>query len=158
VNFEDIERFVVPKSVVEQTVSALRDAGQQGFECFVLWSGVVDGKEMTIQTAHVPAQTAYKTCRGLIVRIEGEALHRLNSWLYANGESLAVQVHAHPTSAFHSGTDDQYPIVTSLGGLSLVVPDFAARSFFSGLEAYRLTRSGWRRIARWKFRHVMKVI
>jgi hypothetical protein len=159
VNLEGIERFVVPESVVEQTVASLRDAGEEGFERFVLWSGVADGSEMTIRTAHVPTQTAYRTRRGLMVRVEGEALHRLNSWLYMNREILAAQVHAHPTDAFHSGTDDEYPIVTALGGLSLVVPDFAARGFFvRGLEAYRLTPRGWRRIGRSRFRRLVKVV
>lgn len=158
-NLEAIERFVVRESAVQETVSALQDAGHRGFECFVLWSGVVEGSQMTIQTVHVPAQTGYKTNAGLLVRIEGDALHDLNTWLYRNGESLAVQVHAHPTHAFHSGTDDQYPIVTALGGLSVVIPDFATRGFFGrGLEAYRLTRAGWRRVAPRRFSRLIEVI
>jgi hypothetical protein len=37
---------------------------------------------------------------------------------------VRVQVHTHPGAAFHSPTDDAYPMVPSLGFLSLVIPNF----------------------------------
>ena len=158
-NLEHIQRFVVPSKVIDETIEPLRNAGEEGFERFVLWSGHQDGARMLIRTIHVPAQTAYKTSSGLMVRVEGEALHKLNSWLYAHGEVLAAQVHAHPTEAFHSGTDDEFPIVTALGGLSVVVPDFAMRGFFvGGLEAYRLTGKGWRRVRPRRVRRLIEVV
>lgn len=157
-SLERVKRYEVPGSVVERTVVALRQAGKQGFERFVLWSGVIDNDRVVIRTAHVPEQTAYKTTGGLMVRVEGGALHALNNWLYKHHETLAAQVHAHPTDAFHSSTDDAYPIVTVLGGLSIVVPDFARRGFFvRDLEAYRLTERGWRRIRQRQFRKLMTV-
>jgi hypothetical protein len=83
-----------------------------------------------------------------MVRVEGQALHELNLWLYEHNEVLAAQVHAHPTHAFHSDTDDTFPIVTALGGLSLVVPDFARRGVLTaGSAAFRLSRSGWDAVA-----------
>jgi hypothetical protein len=158
VNLQAVERFVVSGSVVRATVESLREAGEDGFERFVLWSGVVTDKSMSIRTAHVPEQTAYRTESGLMVRVDGDALHRLNTWLYKENETLAAQVHAHPTGAFHSGTDDAYPIVTALGGLSIVLPDFATRGFFTrDVKAYRLTPDGWRRIAARRFRGLVEV-
>ena len=79
------------------------------------------------------------------MRVEADELHRLNVWLYESAERLAIQVHSHPTEAFHSDTDDTYPIVTTLGGLSLVVPDFA-RYGVRGPETalYRLSSAGWK--------------
>lgn len=78
-----------------------------------------------------------------MVRVDGDALHRLNVWLYQHQQMLGVQVHAHPTDAYHSDTDDTFPIVTTLGGLSLVVPNFCRRDLFRGSAAYRLTPNGW---------------
>jgi hypothetical protein len=129
---------------VGATEKALRKAGGKGFEAFVFWSGMADGGVFEVLTAHVPEQTAYRTRNGLSVRVEGEALHRLNVWLYENGELLGAQVHAHPTDAYHSNTDDSFPIVTALGGLSLVVPDFCRRGLLPGSAAYRLTAEGWK--------------
>lgn len=145
---ELIQRFSVTRELLAQTERALRRAGAEGYELFVLWSGVIEGPELAVRTCHVPKQTSSKTSRGLMVRVEGEALHELNLWLYEHDEVLAAQVHAHPTLAFHSDTDDTFPIVTALGGLSLVVPDFARRGVITdGSAAYRLSDAGWDDVA-----------
>jgi hypothetical protein len=144
VSLETIRVFLVPREILNKTEKALRRAGRDGHELFVLWSGVADGQAFVVRTAHVPRQSSYKSRHGLFVRVDGEALHGLNAWLYDSGEMLAVQVHAHPTDAFHSDTDDTWPIVTALGGLSVVAPDFARRGVLTrGTAAYRLTRAGW---------------
>ncbi len=140
---ERVNRFSVPQSVVSSTVRSLRAAGREGYEMFVLWSGHLDGSQFNVRTAHVPAQTSYRLETGLCVRVDGEALHKLNVWLFDSGESLGAQIHAHPADAYHSETDDTFPIVTMLGGLSLVVPDFCRRGLFVRSAAYRLTGSGW---------------
>lgn len=41
---------------------------------------------------------------------------------------VRVQVHTHPYEAFHSATDDAFPIVHTPGFLSLVIPDFGMRA------------------------------
>lgn len=42
-----------------------------------------------------------------------------------DGLSVRVQIHTHPGPAYHSATDDAFPIVHSPGFLSLVIPNFA---------------------------------
>jgi hypothetical protein len=141
---ESITRFVVDEQIIQQTDASLRAAGDKGCECFVLWSGVREENIFQIRTLHVPKQTAYRFEDGLCVRVDGTELHRLNLWLFDNAEELAVQIHAHPTDAYHSTTDDTYPIVTMRGGISLVVPDFAKTGLRGrGVACYRLTDSGW---------------
>jgi hypothetical protein len=141
---ETITRFVVPRAVVRETDTHLRGAGRVRSECFVLWSGVQEHDAFHIRTGHLPRQTAYRLPDGLCVRVEGDELHRLNVWLFEHGERLAVQVHSHPTEAYHSTTDDTYPIVTMRGGLSVVVPDFGRAGLLgNGVAYYRLGVSGW---------------
>lgn len=121
-----IKTFVVPADVVLGTAEFLREVGQRGAEGFVLWCGrkeTVDQFRFT--SAYIPEQRAYKTEHGLLVVVEGEALFRMNKQLYERGEILGGQVHTHPTSAYHSDTDDHYPLVTLIGALSLVIPNFA---------------------------------
>lgn len=97
-----------------------------------------------IRSGHVPRQTAYKGPDGLSVRVHGDELHRLNAWLFEADEVLAVQLHCHPTRAYHSETDSTYPIVTALGGASVVVPDFCKDGILtSGTRIYRLSENGW---------------
>ena len=140
----DVEQFQVPATIVKQTEEALRSAGGEGYEAFVLWSGQQIGRLFTVRTAHVPRQDSYRLASGLCVRVDGSELHRLNVWLYESGEVLAVQVHAHPDDAYHSETDDTYPIVATLGGVSVVAAEFCREGLFSRSTAiYRLYQDGW---------------
>jgi hypothetical protein len=149
-----VDRFVVRREVLERTESALRGAGEQGCELFALWSGTISDRIFLGTTVHIPEQKAYRLPDGLLVKVEGPALHRLNVWLYEHDETLGVQVHAHPTHAFHSTTDDTYPIVTETGSLSIVAPYFAKDGVLSrGTACYRLSARGFRRI-----RHPRRVI
>jgi hypothetical protein len=140
----EVKRFRVPSSIIAKTEENLREAGEEGCEMFILWSGIAKGEEFEFRTAHAPRQTAYRLRDGLAVKVSGSALHRLNRWLLDNNEVLAAQVHAHPTDAFHSETDDTYPIVTARGGLSLVAADFARRGLMDRSSAlFRLAEEGW---------------
>lgn len=142
--FERLDRFFVPRQIADDTDEQLRDAGRSGHERFVLWSGVFRQSEFDVRTMHVPRQRAYRLPDGLCVRVEADELHRLNVWLFEHEERLAIQIHAHPTEAYHSETDDTFPIVTTRGGLSLVVPDFAQHGVRGrGTALYRLSPSGW---------------
>lgn len=141
---ERINSFEVSRSFVDQTEDSLQAAGGEGYELFVLWSGVIKDQVFHVRNAHVPRQTSYQTEDGLLVRVDGAALHDLNVWLFEHTEMLGVQVHAHPTDAFHSHTDDTFPIVTMLGGLSIVAADFASHGLLNRrTAAYRLTKLGW---------------
>ncbi len=140
----DVDAFEVSRKVVVKTEQALVAAGRKGYELFVLWSGQVHDSTFVVQTPHIPKQTSYRLQTGLCVRVAGDELHRLNVWLFDAGQILGVQVHAHPTDAYHSETDDSYPIVATLGGLSIVAPDFCRSGLFStGTAMYRLNDHGW---------------
>jgi hypothetical protein len=45
--------------------------------------------------------------------------------LAASKRSIKAQIHTHPAEAFHSATDDEWPIVSQAGFISVVIPDFA---------------------------------
>jgi len=143
-SLENVARVQVPRDVVAETEAALREAGREGYERFVLWSGVLDNSGLMVRTAHHPDQRAYRLPDGLCVTIDGEALHALNVWLLNHHELLAVQIHSHPGEAYHSDTDNTYPVVTALGGLSIVAPDFCSDPLLGrGCAVLRLSRVGW---------------
>ena len=122
----DVQEFVIPRSVLEETISFLRAVGTAGAEGFVLWGGNLASRTcFRFTTALVPEQQPFGTPQGLLVTVGGDALFSINKTLFERGEILGAQVHTHPTSAYHSETDDHYPMVTLLGALSVVIPDFA---------------------------------
>ena len=125
-----VTTFRIPREVLTDTLTVLRDAGRQGHEAFAIWGGIIsdDQTAVTFGTVMAPAQTARKTRDGLLVTVDGDALFTVNRTLYGRGEILAGQVHSHPTDAYHSSTDDHYPLVTLTGALSIVVPDFAVHA------------------------------
>ena len=134
----------MPADILEKTETSIRAAGREGCELFVLWSGRGNGATFRVRSAHVPRQTAYRTEEGLLIRIDGDALHQLNAWLYENDEELAVQVHAHPGTAFHSDTDDSFPVATTVGSLSIVAAEFCRHGLIDETTAaFRLTKRGW---------------
>ena len=139
-----VERFLIQSSAIRETVEAIQVAGQKGYELFVIWSGQRDNDIFTVAQVHIPDQTSYKLDSGLCVRIDGSELHRLNVWLYEAEQVVGVQVHSHPAGAYHSATDDAYPIATLEGSLSIVLPFFGQEGWEStGIAAYRLGPGGW---------------
>lgn len=139
-----VTEFHVPNEVVDHTAAAIRNAGDDGYEVFVLWTGVVQGREFMVRQHHIPRQASRHAAVGACVMVGGDELHRLNVWLLEHRQTLGIQVHSHPRDAYHSETDDAHPIVTLFGGLSIVVPHFGRDGLLgSGTAILRLTQLGW---------------
>lgn len=142
----EVEEFVVPLELVDQTLEPLQEAGRRGYEAFVLWGGRLTGDDRRFEfaSAYFPEQTTSRGEDGLLITVDGEALFRVNRAFYDRGLTLAGQIHSHPTDAYHSDTDDSYPLVTLIGGLSGVVPDFGegGRARLHEWAWYRLVGRG----------------
>jgi hypothetical protein len=120
-----IRRFIVPANVLDPTLGALARVGARKAEAIVVWGGRREGTTFRFTTAFAPRQQAYVTRGGLFVRVEDEALDEVNLLFHERGLVLGGQAHSHPDEAYHSDTDNTKPLVTLLGGLSVVVPNFA---------------------------------
>lgn len=147
-SLEQVQEFFISREVVAATEASLRTAGRRGHESFALWTGTYsDPGVLTVEHLFVPRQTAHRSEDGVCVTVSRDELDRLNRWLYAERQVLAVQLHTHPGLAYHSDTDNAYPIVTTLGGLSIVLANFGRSSFESERTAtYRLGMDGWERL------------
>lgn len=141
-----VREFSVPLELVDQSLEQIQTAGREGYEAFVLWGGTLDdtGETFHFVSGYFPEQTTSRGKDGLLVTVTGEALFRVNRAFYSEGLTLAAQVHSHPTDAYHSSTDDAYPLMTLVGGLSAVVPDFGqgGRSRLDEWAWYRLRGPG----------------
>ena len=143
-NLERVRRFRINPNEMRETVEAIQTAGKSGDELFVLWSGTCEGDTFAIAKAHIPNQISIKSESGCVVMVEGPELHRINVWLYEARQVIVAQIHSHPTEAYHSSTDNNYPIATLEGSLSIVLPFFGRDGWASDeIAAYRLGRHGW---------------
>ena len=140
-----IQQVVVPGQIIQDMHKRLAEVGVHRAEAFALWAGTRTETTFQVSALVIPRQQAYSTESGVCVSVPGEELHRLNVWLFENQLELIAQIHTHPTDAYHSETDDSYPIVATVGAFSLVIPDFASRPFsWRDVAVYRLSKSeGW---------------
>lgn len=124
-NFNEIERIYFERSHLSKAHHFLQKAGRKQFEALALFAGQRDGASFYVRETILPYQTSYKLENGLMYAVEGEELFRINTWLFNQRMQLIAQIHSHPREAYHSVTDDRYPIVDTYGGISIVVPNFA---------------------------------
>ena len=144
-----VNSVVVPKSLAAAAQAHCSEVGRRGEEGIALWAGTLDGETFRVSHTVIPAQSALRAGGGICAVVDGAELHRINVWLYENGLRLVAQLHSHPSEAYHSDTDDAYPIVTAVGGVSIVIPDFGRGPFsLDRCAVYRLTAgAGWVELA-----------
>jgi hypothetical protein len=135
--------------VVEDAIDHLASTGTRGLEAVALWAGRINGEAFDVHSTIIPAQQASRTANGHQYVVDGVELQRINRHLYRSGLTLGAQLHSHAADAYHSEADDAHPIVAVLGGLSVVVPDFALGAPPPEEWAvYRLMpESGWTSVA-----------
>lgn len=108
------------RRLLAETYAYFRGCGRGRRECQVLWVSPW-GNPGTITKAVHPEHEAH--VGGFV--LDDRWLN--DFWLTLARESLGIriQVHTHPGDAFHSPTDDAFPIIHTTGFLSLVIPNFA---------------------------------
>jgi len=132
----------LPTRIVLETFAAFQECGRGESECVVYWTGpatqdLVDAVEHPL---HSRSPYGYELDDGWITSFFGR--------LAAAERSVKAQIHTHPGRAFHSPTDDAWPIVSQAGFVSVVIPNFAKgeqslrNAWIGRLEAH----GGWRRL------------
>lgn len=135
-----IKEVFLSQVCLEQAYYHMSKVGELGLEGVALFVGQEKGEQFRITRTLIPRQKAYSLEEGLLYAIDSDELYRLNVFLYEQNLTLIAQIHSHPGKAYHSETDDAFPIVTTVGGLSIVVPDFATGpSSAEDFEVFRLS-------------------
>ena len=114
-------RVSVPSAVWDATLAQFRGCGQGRDECVVYWLA---------RSSHISAITALEHPE----HVAGYGSYQVSSaWISAfwlrlahSALSVKVQVHTHAGRAFHSNSDDSWPLIHTPGFLSLVLPGFAS--------------------------------
>ena len=156
----EVTAFEFSRKAIEEAYQFMQEVGERKFESVALFAGTVDGNIARITTAIIPQQSTMKTQYGLMYKVEGTELHRINKFLYQSKLLQIAQIHTHPTEAYHSETDDEYAIVSAIGGLSMVVPNFGKSLINHHQWAYyRLSRTGtWVELTEIEIKTLIKIV
>jgi hypothetical protein len=112
--------FGLPHRVLDETFTYFRGCGRGRRECQILWIGPWATPETITRAVH-PKHSAHADG----FELDERWLNDFGFALARENMSIRVQVHTHPNKAFHSSTDDAFPIIHTIGFLSLVIPNFA---------------------------------
>lgn len=126
------------------TIEQFRACGAGRRECVVYWVGPAGDPSIVDEVTH-PAHAASRTH----YEVDDSWLNPFWLALADRSRSVRVQVHTHAGRAFHSPTDDAWPLIRQEGFLSLVVPGFAHNPApsISDLYLVRLDRNlDWERV------------
>ena len=142
-DFEKVNTIQIPMQEVEKVYEHLRACGHRGVEGVALCAGKQCDDIFQVKEIIIPEQRAFDHEEGLLYMVDGKELHRINVWLYRNNMTLMAQIHSHPKRAYHSETDDTYPIIAAVGGVSIVIPDFGFNPIsVNEWAVYRLSPHG----------------
>lgn len=110
----------IQRATFEDTFARLRSCGSGRRECQALWVSSWSEPDLVLRVVH-PEHSA-----------SAVGFQQDDRWLTAfwnelaeRNEGVRVQVHTHPGAAYHSATDDRFPMLSTPGFLSLVIPRFA---------------------------------
>lgn len=112
-------RYRIPAGLLARTFDFFRRCGGGARECQVVWTSAWAKPEDVCDVVH-PRHRSH----GGGFELESAWINEFWLELARTGKGIRVQVHTHPFEAFHSGIDDAYPIIHSVGFLSLVIPDY----------------------------------
>lgn len=154
--FENIKQVNIPLEIIQRTIAFLQENGLEGTESHCLWVGISRNTSFIVKEIIFPKQT--KSAFSFMV--SAEELDRINRELYNKKLELIAQVHSHPGKAFHSHTDNKFPVVTTLGGFSLVFPYYGqtSKNDLKKCSIYLLTLYGWIKINKTEKKLIFKIL
>lgn len=155
-----IRTYWVPHSVLDRAWQLLRQDGLKGVESTVLLGGRRFGDEAAVMAVVYPCGSDV-ALEGGFVHVGSDTTAEMGRWLRAQGLTALLQVHTHPGPwTGHSKTDDDFPIASSEGFVSLVWPYFAASPVrdVEGLGVHRLVGGEWQDVVGDEARTLIRII
>ena len=116
----DVKQIEIPNKVLLSTFYFLRKNGERKLESHAIWVGKENLSTFKVLDVWFPKQSN----DFISYEVLDEEVHRINVRLNKLGLTAIAQVHTHPCSAYHSTTDDNWPILVLPGSFSVVIPDY----------------------------------
>jgi hypothetical protein len=123
---QHIQTIWLPRWVLDRTWSILRQDGLKQVESTVLWGGRRFGSDACVLSVLYPCGRDVSLSSGL-VRVGPDTTAEMGRWLRGQGLRALAQIHTHPKGwTGHSRTDNEGPIVSAEGFVSIVWPHYAS--------------------------------
>jgi hypothetical protein len=137
-------RYKVPFEILSRTFEHFRRCGRGECECQALWTSAWQAPQTitdSIHSSHIADADRFIVDSGWLNAF----------WIHLakTDRGIRAQIHTHRKRAFHSSSDDAFPIIHTPGFLSLVIPNFAMGSVgFDGAYLTEITTDGsWREVS-----------
>lgn len=139
--------YSIPRELFEETFHRLRECGRDRDECQVLWISPWADPHAITAVEH-PKHSAH----AFGFELDSSWVTWFWKQLAKDQTGIRCQVHTHAGRAFHSHTDDEWPIVHTAGFLSLVIPKLAtgAPSLEKSYLAELQEDGKWREVDPWQ--------
>jgi hypothetical protein len=129
--------ITAPSALLRATYDQFRRCGARKKECVAYWIGPADQPTLVDEVrhpVHVASPQNYE--------VDSMWLHQLWVHLGKVQRSVRMQIHTHVGKAWHSPSDDMWPIIHTPGFLSLVVPHCAQDPIGEGLYLAEIDSTG----------------
>jgi hypothetical protein len=152
----EIDKITIPRKVLNKTFSFLRQHGKRHHESHALLVG--KGNKNTFEVSDVWFPMQHNT--SISFTVPEEEVHRINVKLNELQLTTIAQIHTHPSTAFHSPTDNEGAEVVLPGSFSIVIPDFGfiAEDDFDEWEVFRFDGIDWPPISKSEVKQIFKII
>jgi hypothetical protein len=136
-------RYKLPFKILSRTFDHFRGCGRGKHECQALWTSAWQAPQAitdTIHPSHIADEDHFVVDSGWLNTF----------WIHLaeTEKGIRAQIHTHQKRAFHSPSDDAFPIIHTPGFLSLVIPNFATGPVgFGGAYLAEIATDGsWREV------------
>jgi hypothetical protein len=129
--------------VLQETQRLLHARSRSRSEAYTVWVGELEAKRAVVWEAW-PVEAEADSWHAMI---SFDEVLKLGARVAMRNWFIVAQLHTHRGGAFHSPTDDAYPISSQVGFLSIVVPNFGGDPPGVGWAYYEHEGAGrWRPI------------
>lgn len=134
--------LTVSNQVWGETIAHFRRCGAGRRECVIYWTATIDEPHVIDRSVH-PTHSAGAGS----YELDERWLHEFWVDLARTRRCVRVQLHTHAFGAFHSRTDDLWPIVHTPGFISVVIPNFGVRFARQEIFACEISEAGqWQQV------------
>jgi hypothetical protein len=123
--FKEVSKIILPSPCLNKAYKQMRVAAMQCREAMALFAGIEENNIFHIIETIIPERVSVSPNDAAGVEVGAQELLGIRQWLQENEFDLIAQIHSAPRQIFPDAGKIVSPMINIIGGISIVVPDFA---------------------------------